>query len=65
LWPSMGIIVAYDRAGYPHGVWYPAMELATGGFLSVIDLDKVSVDRDPVTNNMTVRCIWENAPRLR
>jgi hypothetical protein len=61
LWPSMGISVSYDRDGYPHGVSYPAIELATAGFLAVVDLDKVSVAHDPVTNNIAVRSIRDNA----
>jgi hypothetical protein len=59
LWPSMGIVVAYDREGYPHGVFYPAMELATGGFIAAIDAAKVSVVYDPATNDTTVQSVRE------
>jgi len=59
LWPSMGILVSYDRKGYEQGVSYPAMELAIGGFITAIDVEKVSVGYDPATNNMTVQSVRE------
>jgi hypothetical protein len=55
LWPSMGILVSYDRDGYEHGVYYPAIELAQGGFIEAVDLTKVSVAHDKNTNSRTVR----------
>ena len=60
LWTSMGILVSYNRDGYPHDTSYPAIELASGGFLAVVDLDKVAVLDDPITNNRTVRVVREN-----
>jgi len=55
----MGILVSYDRKGYEQGVSYPAMELAIGGFITAIDVEKVSVGYDPATNNMTVQSVRE------
>jgi len=31
LWPSMGVIVGYDREGHRHGVSYPANRIGNGG----------------------------------
>jgi hypothetical protein len=59
LWPSMGILVSYDRAGYDHGVWYPAIELAQSGFIAATDLDKVAVAYDAATGQMTVQSLRE------
>ena len=57
LWPSMGILVSFDRDGYAHGTWYPAFELATGGFIEAVDLEKVSVSHNVAAGQMTVRSV--------
>jgi hypothetical protein len=57
----MGILVSYDREGYEHGVSYPAIELAQGGFIEAADLAKVSVAYDKTTNIMTVRSVRDAA----
>jgi hypothetical protein len=54
LWPSMGILVSFDREGCAHGISYPAFELATGNFIEAVDKEKVSVSYDAATNTVTV-----------
>jgi len=51
----MGILVSDNRDGYPHEIFYPAIELAQGGFIEAVDLEKVSVYYDGT--NMTVRSV--------
>lgn len=42
LWPLFRLIVDADRgAGYPRGIRYPALELARGGQISVLDLPRL------------------------
>jgi hypothetical protein len=62
LWPSTGILVSYDREGYEHGVYYPAIELARGGFIEATDLPKVAVAYDKSTNIMTVQSVRGDTP---
>jgi hypothetical protein len=52
LWPSMATMVDYDRKGFPHGVTYPALELAKDGFIYALDWRRVIVRRDNATGHV-------------
>jgi len=36
----MVIKVAFNRSGYPQDVYYPAFELARGGFIKAVDWER-------------------------
>jgi Trypsin-like peptidase domain len=49
LWPSMVIKVAFNRSGYPQDVYYPAFELARGGFIKAVDWERFHYEYDETT----------------
>jgi len=52
LWPAMGVLVDFDRAGHPQGISYQAIELARDKFIDAVDWERVSVITNP---NGTIR----------
>lgn len=43
LWPSMGVRINIDRAGFPSGEWYPVWDLAKSKLIHALNWERVTV----------------------
>ena len=54
LWPIMGIMVSFNVANYGAAMaLYPAIEMTTNGLLEIVDADKILINFNPATGEVS------------